>query len=378
MQANIQLLERILSLTTDIPWRESIRLSRESIKELSEKTDLSKIKQVYLTGGGTSLYAAEVGKAYMEAIAGIRAEAIPCYTFSHYVPARILGPDSLLVGISQTGNALSVARSIKAAQDGGALDIAVSGYQDRPVPAAARHIIMTDAKKEGPTVKSISYVQALIAVYLLAVEIGKANAGLNTEKINFWDRQLELAVMKSAELASLVTQVYDLAERYRDAPIHHVLAAGPNVGTAEEGALKIIEMAWVPAEGREMEDFLHGRFRIVDKTTPLLLLAPKGETRSKLMDTLGAAKHIEAPAIVFTDDDDPLIAKMATHVIKMPRGLDEYLTPMLYITPLWMYGHRLGTLRGTDPAGNRHGFTTSAYDFTRHFDSDGKLIKPVV
>ena len=57
-----------------------------------------------------------------------------------------------------------------------------------------------------------------------------------------------------------------IRDRYKNAPIHHCLAAGPNVGTVEEGALKIIELAWVPAEGREMEDFLHGRYREVDET----------------------------------------------------------------------------------------------------------------
>ena len=363
-------------MTTDLPWRESIRLSKDSIKEISEKTDLAHIKHVYLTGGGTSLYAAEVGKAYMEAIAGVRAEAVPCYWFSRYMPLAVLGRDALLIGISQTGTALSVAKSIELAQSTGALDIAVSGYTDKPVPAAARHVVMTDARKEGPTVKSTSYVQALIAVYLLAIEIGKANGALNIEKASYWDKQLELAIVKSSELAPLVNQVYDLAEQYKEAPIHHVLATGPNVGTVEEGSLKIIEMAWVPSEGRELEDFLHGRFRIVDKTTPLLFIAPEGATKSKLLDALGAARHIDAPTIVFTDDDDPLLTKMARHLVRMPSGLDEYLTPMVYITPLWMYGHRLGILLGTDPAGNRHGFTPTAYDYTQHFDSEGNLIKP--
>lgn len=378
MLAKEQLLERILSLTTDVPWRESIRLSRESVKKISVTTNLKQIKHVYLTGGGTSLYAAEVGKAYMEAIAGVRAEAVPCYWFGHYMPVGVLGQDALLVGISQTGTALSVAKSIKVAQDAGALDIAISGYTDKPVPVAARYVVMTDAKKEGPSVKSISYVQALIAVYILAVEIGKANGKLDVQGVTFWENQLELAIRKSGELTSLVNQVYGLAELYKKAPIHHVLATGPNVGTVEEGALKIIEMAWVPAEGRELEDFLHGRFRIVDETTPLLLLAPKGETKSKLLDALGAAKHINAPTIVFTNDDDSLIAKMAKHVVKMPDEIDEYLTPMFYITPLWMYAHRLGILRGTDPAGNRHGFVPTAYDYTQHFDNEGNLIKSVI
>ena len=99
-----------------------------------------------------------------------------------------------------------------------------------------------------------------------------------------------------------------------------------------------------------MEDFLHGRYREVDETTPLLLVAPLGPSKEKLMDTLGSAKRIYAPTIVLTDDPDPAIARLAAHVVKMPGGVDEFLTPLLYITPLWLYAHRMGLLRGGDPA----------------------------
>ena len=378
MQEKERLLERILSLTTDRPWTESIRLSRESVERIGNRVDFSRIKQVYLTGGGTSLYAAEVGKCYMEKIAGIRAEAVPCYYFSHYLPGDILGPDACLVAISQTGTAKSVADSIRVARQAHAVNIAISGYTDKMVPAAASHVIMTDAKTEGPTAKSTSYTQAVIATYVLAIAIGLSNGHLTREKAAWWNGQLERTVEKSAQLPDVLQQVSGLAELYKHAPIHHCMATGPNVGTVQEGALKIIEMAWVPAEGREMEDFLHGRYREVDETTPLLLLAPKGPSKSKLMDTIGSAGHIGAPTIVFTDDDDPVIAKVATHIIRMPGGIDEYLTPMIYITPLWRYAYQVGVLRGSDPAGNRHGFVPTRYDYNEHYDKNGNVIKPVL
>ncbi len=376
MEEKDRLLQRILSLTTSAPWSENLRLNRESIRTLCAKGTLSGIRRMYLTGGGTSLYAAEVGRSYMERIAGIPAQAVPCYSFSYYIPEELLGPDVCLLAISQTGTARSVEKCVRAAQRSGALDIAVSGSTDAPVPAAARRLILTDAKTEGPSAKSTSYVQALTAVYLLAVAIGRANGRLTEQQAAWWDAQLEEAVQKSAQLAGLTEQMYRLAAQYKDAPIHHCLAVGPNVGTVEEGALKIIEMAWVPAEGREMEDFLHGRYREADETTPLLLIAPKGPSKEKLMDTLGSAKRIHAPTIVLTDDPDPAIARLATHVVKMPGGVDEFLTPMFYITPLWLYAHRLGILRGADPAGNRHGFIPTGYEYRAHYDENGMPLVP--
>ena len=51
------------------------------------------------------------------------------------------------------------------------------------------------------------------------------------------------------------------------------LGTGPNLGTAQEGALKICEFAWVFGACEELEDFAHGRFREADGKIPLLLLA---------------------------------------------------------------------------------------------------------
>ena len=115
-----------------------------------------------------------------------------------------------------------------------------------------------------------------------------------------------------------------------------------------------------------MEDFLHGRYREVDETTPLLLVAPLGPSKEKLMDTLGSAKRIYAPTIVLTDDPDPAIARLAA------------LTPLLYITPLWLYAHRMGILRGGDPAGNRHGFIPTGYDYRAHYDETGMPLEQPV
>ena len=151
MEEKDRLLQRILSLTTSAPWTENLRLNRESIRTLCEEGMLGRIRRMYLTGGGTSLYAAEVGRSYMERIAGIPAQAVPCYSFSHYIPENLLGPDVCLLAISQTGTARSVENCVRTAQRAGALDIVVSGSIDARVPAAARRLILTDATTEGPS-----------------------------------------------------------------------------------------------------------------------------------------------------------------------------------------------------------------------------------
>lgn len=376
MEEKDRLLGRILSIATPAPWVESIEMSRKSAEALAAKVDLSKIRHVTFTGGGTSLYASLVGKAYMEKIGGVRAEAAPCHAFRNYAQDTLLGEDAMVVGISLMGKARSVELSLKKAREAGAVSVAVSGYTDRPVAQSAQHVILADISKEAPGCKTVSYVQAILAALELSLVVGRANGTLSAEQEAYWRSQLALTIEKAAALSGLKDQMFALAEQYKDASIHYVMGSGPNQGTAEEGALMMIEMGWIMAQAEEIEDFHHGRYRAVDGNTPLIYVVPKGGSTEKLIDMLGAAHEIDAPAIVLTDDDNPLIAKLAHHIVRMPGGIDEIMTPLLYIMPLFVYGHHLGVTRGTDPSDNRYGFVPTAYRFEEHYDAGGNLVNP--
>jgi len=237
---------------------------------------------------------------------------------------------------------------------------------------------MTDAARmEGRGCKSTSYVEAILGALELAIVFGRANGSLSAEKEAYWREQLALTIEKAALIPALKDQMFKLAEMYKDAPAHYAMGTGPNQGTVEEGALKIIEMGWVTCEAEELEDFLHGRYREVGEDTPMLIVAPKGESFEKMLDALGSSKEINAPTIVFTDDPNPLIKKLAKHVVMMPGGIDEYMTPLLYIIPMWLYGHHIGMARGTDPAGNRYGFIPTDYYYDEHYDAEGNITKPM-
>ena len=119
-------------------------------------------------------------------------------------------------------------------------------------------------------------------------------------------------------------------------------------------------MAKLPAEAQELEDFFHGRLREVDPATPLFFIAPKGCSSGRVLDFLTATDHIQAPTVVLTDEVSEGIRTLGTHVIQMPGGvdmaggLDELLTPLLYIIPLHLFGYELALARGHDPNARRY------------------------
>ncbi len=149
-------------------------------------------------------------------------------------------------------------------------------------------------------------------------------------------------------LPELFEKMGGLAEEYSQEEMHNVVAlgTGPNLGTAQEGALKICEFAWVFGACEELEDFAHGRFREADGKIPLLLLAPHENLQEKVLDLLAGCEIARTPTVIFTQKALPEVQKLADRVILMPAVEEECLTPFLYVFPLWFLGYHFRSRQG--------------------------------
>lgn len=361
MDLKTAMMNRIISMKDKKMWEFSLTMSRASMNAIIKDRDLSKIDHVYLVGCGTSLANAQIGASFMEGIAHVSAEAEHAFSFYEYLDPQILSDHTVVLGISGAGVTTSVENSLKAARKAGALTIAVTGAKDNPCALAADEVLLTDALNEGPTVRTISNIFLQLGLYAFAIALGEAKRTINAQRRAYWDTQLDLLIAKVPQVLELDDQIKRLAKKYHDlkGEMVIVLGAGPNFGTAWEGSLMAIEMGWIDSAGYEMEEFAHGRFRECDERKPIIFIAPHGRADQKLLTLLNICKKANAPAVVLTDVDTEEIQKRATDIIQMPGGVDEVLTPLLYIFPLWLFDYNTGILRGIDPASQRYGLNAA-------------------
>lgn len=341
------MLTNILALADSRTWQKSIDLADKALSDWKGKREF---KRIYMVGHGTSLYNGLVGEYIFEHIAGIPSKAVSAFAFSKYADAKVLGSETLVVGISTTGGTESVCDAMEQARHAGAFTLAMTANAGTPVTEHADTVILTGGEDDQVSVKTKSYVQALIPLYMLAVNL----AGDPKAK-DYWLSQINLTARGTEKfIKEGWEQVKQLAEQYANAPKVFVLGTGPNLGTAEEASLKVIEMAKLYSECQEMEDFFHGRLREVDQNSPMFFIAPHGRASDRVLDFLTVMDKIHAPSIVLTDKVNPAIQRLATHVIQVPAWLDEYATPLLYILPLHIFGYELALQRGYDPTARRY------------------------
>ena len=216
----------------------------------------------------------------------------------------------------------------------------------------------------------------LLGLFLFSIALGESNGSLSSSDKHYWDEQLNLLLAKAQHIPRIAHQVADIADALCKNGLDHafVVGTGPNRGTMEEGALKIVEFAWIPGAGEETEDFAHGRFREADQVNPLIVIAPHGRSDDKVLDVLAGSKVSATPTIIITDSISSSLQKLATYIIQMPDGLDEYLTPMLYIVPIWLLGYRIGVVHGIPVGTARYGLYATDINFAAHYDKDGNKI----
>lgn len=347
------LLANILSLAQSETWQ-SRALSDENIRAWLNGQDRRDVTRVYLVGCGTSLYAGQVGKYVLENLMRVPAEAIPSFAFATYVESALLSPHTLVVGISATGNTQATVDALAKAKDAGAMTLALTGDAASGVTQKADATILVRGAL-NVSIKTRSYVQTLVALYLLALRLAEAHQKISTDGVDHWKEQIKRAADASRRfLEDQRAQIEQLAEHYAEAPNVFVLGSGANAGTAEEASLKIIEMAKMYSASQDLENFLHGRLREVDQTTPMFFVAPHGPSSQRVLDFLTVTDYVGAPSVVLTDQVSSGMRRLATHIVQLPGGLDELATPLLYITPLYVFAYHLAHHRGYDPKSRRY------------------------
>lgn len=352
MSTEHPILTNLLALADQSTWQRTITLADETLDAWLAGFAAAQVSRIYFVGCGTSYYAGQVAKYATEHIAHIPVEAAQAFAFATYAAPAVLGPEVLVVGISTTGESEAVVDALAHAHACGALTLAVTANPGSSVTQTAQATLLTGGEDDKVSVKTKSYVQSLVVLYALAERLARARGVQNS--IN-WRQQIEAAAQAvAAFLSEMQPAVEELADHYRAASKVFVLGTGPNNGTVEEASLKVIEMAKMYSEAQELEDFLHGRFREVDQVNPMFFVAPHGRASSRTLDFLTATSQVGVPTVVLTDTITPGIKQLATQVIKMPEGLDELITPLLYIVPLHLFAYHIALRRGYDPASRRY------------------------
>ena len=120
-----------------------------------------------------------------------------------------------------------------------------------------------------------------------------------------------------------------------------------NYPSALEGALKLKEISYIPAEGYAAGEMKHGPIALIDEYRAVVCIIPESDTYEKMISNIQEIRSRAGKIIVIATEGDTAIKKHATHVIYIPKT-HSWLTPLLVALPLQLLAYYISVKRGCD------------------------------
>jgi glucosamine--fructose-6-phosphate aminotransferase (isomerizing) len=309
------------------------------------REDLQGFARVVLVACGTSYHAGLVGRQLIERLAGLPAEVDIASEFRYRDPR--VGPDTLIVAISQSGETADTLGAAKTARAKGAPVVAISNVVGSALARETHGVVYTHAGPEIGVASTKTFTATLTALYLLALHLGRVRGQVSAaEGQARLQELLEVPRLVEATLAH-EEAVADLARRlfqYRD---FLYLGRGLHYPIALEGALKMKELSYIHAEGYPGGEMKHGPIALIDEAMPVVALMPRDATYDRMLANIEEVKARDGLLVVVANDGDETVAGKAAHVITVPSG-SELLSPIVCTVPLQLLAYHVAVRRGCD------------------------------
>lgn len=303
---------------------------------------LRQAKRIIITACGTSWHAALVGEYLIEQLARIPVEVEYASEFRYRNP--IINHDDIIIAISQSGETADTLAAIREAKLKGATVIGMVNVVGSTIARETDAGVYLHAGPEIGVASTKAFTSQLCVLTQFALFLGRMKA---------------VSAQQGKELADALEQIPEQITRILDnaEPIKKIahefahvsnflyLGRGYNFPAALEGALKLKEISYIHAEGYPAAEMKHGPIALIDENMPVVFIAPKDEIYDKIISNIEEVRARNGRVIAIADDDDEHIARVANHVIRVPRTI-PMLTPILASIPLQLLAYYIAVERG--------------------------------
>jgi len=304
-----------------------------------------RLERVVVLACGTSHHAALVGRSMIEGLARLNAEVDMASEYRYR--DVLIGPETLVVAISQSGETADTLGAVKLARECGAKVLAITNVVGSALARESAGVLHTYAGPEIGVASTKTFTATLIACFLLALYLGRVRGHLSAAALRaHLNSVLELPQWIKAAL-SLDEEVRGLAEQVYACQSFLYLGRGMQYPIALEGALKLKEISYIHAEGYAAGEMKHGPIALIDERVPVVALAPRDGSYERMLGNIEEVKARGGRVIAVCEQGDDEISRRADHVLSVPT-VPVFLAPVITVLPLQLLAYHIAVLRGCD------------------------------
>ncbi len=318
---------------------------RVDLSEIDLPADLpSTVRRIVIVACGTSYHAGLVGRYAIEAWARVPVEMDIASEYRYRQP--VVGPDDLVIGITQSGETADTLAAMRLAREGGATVLALTNVMGSQATRDADAVLFTRAGLEMGVAATKTFVSQVACMYLLGLWLAQDRGTLSDERIRELIAELKGLPHRLQEAIPAVdAKVQEIAEAEKDGRFFLYLGRNNGLPVCLEGALKMKEITYIPSDAYAAGEMKHGPIALLDESTPVVCVATDSPILDKILSNVAEVRARGADVIAVATDGNEEVAEMADQTIFVPRT-DWVLQPIVAIVPLQLLAYHVARLRG--------------------------------
>lgn len=307
---------------------------------------IKNIKNIFITACGTAYHAGYVGKYILEKYCDVDVEIDTSSEFRYR--SLNLKRNDLIIAISQSGETADTLAAVREARAKGARVLSICNVLGSSLVKESDGLIYTLAGPEIGVASTKAYTAQLFCFYLLSLYLAHLRKTLPEPQIKQILKELGQIPLCLKEILDKATEIQKIAKDFSKFGCFLFLGRGINYPSALEGALKLKEISYIPAEGYPAGEMKHGPIALIDEYRAVVCIAPQDNLYEKMTSNIQETKARKGRVLGVVNYGDKEASLLSDEVIYIPQLINQDLSPLVVAVPLQLFAYFVAKNLGCD------------------------------
>jgi glutamine---fructose-6-phosphate transaminase (isomerizing) len=304
---------------------------------------LRDLRRIVILACGTAYHAGVVGRYVLEEWGRIPVEPDIASEWIYRNP--VIDENTLVIGISQSGETRDTVGAMRLAREKGAHTVAITNMMGSHITREVDSSLYTRCGLEVGVAASKTFTAQVSLLYLIGLKLAEIRGTLPPEEISYIVDQVYTLPGKISAFLDGDHPIEEIAQRFHEHSFFLYLGRHIGLPVALEGALKLKEISYIPTEAYSAGEMKHGPIALLDQDTPVVVVATNLHVYDKIVSNIQETRARGAHVIAIATDGNEDIQHHADDVIYVPRT-PGFLQAVLAVVPLQLLAYRIARLRG--------------------------------
>ncbi len=305
---------------------------------------LKGIERIVIVACGTSYHSGLVGRYAIEQWARVPVEMDIASEYRYRDPVH--RPNDLVIGITQSGETADTLAAMRLAKEGGSKVLAICNVMGSQATQDADAVLFTRSGIEISVAATKTFVSQVAAMYLLGLRLAELRGTMEPERLAELVAELKALPHKIQEtIVSCDEQVKAIARAEYQQRFFMYIGRHIGLSVCLEGALKLKEISYIPADAYAAGEMKHGPIALLDESTPVIAVATESPIVEKMLSNMEEVRARGADVIAIATEGSEGVAETADQTIFVPRT-DWIVQPIVAIVPLQLLAYYIARENG--------------------------------